>query len=130
MFNVPTQLPGEIHIPLAEVEELLRGIKAQEKRKGFHQLAMAVYIAAKDDSRFLRDYTKVLYPMVEEITHAPAGTVERNLRSLIKDCWARGGRQALLERTSLDFEETPTPSQLIESLTICLLHKERADRSP
>ncbi len=35
----PPRLPGNRQISLAEAEELLRGIKAQEKRKRFHQLA-------------------------------------------------------------------------------------------
>lgn len=88
---------------------------------GFPYLVYALSLVQSDQT-YLYQIFKRLYPAVAGRFDTSPACVERDLRTLVRAFWARGGQQAL-ERFA-PCPERPTVGELIALLTIELKKQE------
>ena len=105
-----------------DIHRALLAVRANSTLKGFDQAVCAVSLVIQDED-LLKRVTRELYPQVEKMCGAPKGTVERNLRTLISQCWADGGKIPLELMAKRELEEKPKPVQFIEIIAVHLIRK-------
>jgi len=96
--------------------ELLHRIGMSPKYKGYAYLKFILHLTRKDPA-LVHGLSQRLYPMVTEQFRVGQGSVERNLRFLIKKSWEtdRGAMHALFEDYGIRW--TPTNQECISILT-------------
>lgn len=96
-----------------DAEQLLRGLGATGKLKGFYQ---AVYMIeqVKDDPAAAARITRCLYPETAERFDASPCTVERNLRTIIRTCWNCPDHSLLEETAGIHLHRQPTNREFLD----------------
>lgn len=79
-----------------DAEQLLRSLGATGNLKGF-QYAIYMIELVKREPTATTLVTKYLYPAAAEHFGVSAGSVERNMRTLVRACWSRSDRAFLDE---------------------------------
>ena len=96
-----------------EISQQLRRLCIPGHLKGHRYLIIAIGQVAKD-SRRLEYITKELYPDIANMLGATSSKVERAMRTAIKRCWEKGGRQALDQMAGFHLHRRPTNSEFID----------------
>lgn len=105
---------------LSIVQQVLWDLDMPPSYLGAHYLACAAVLAMEDWSR-LTMVTKWLYPEVAERYHTTWKAVERDIRTAIRVCWARGGAAGLEKLCGRPLCAQPSPTGMIQLLCRYLL---------
>lgn len=96
-----------------EIELLLRRLGANGTLKGFHYAIYMIQQVIQEPDAATR-ITKCLYPDTAKHFHVSPGTVEHNLRILVRVCWERSAHQFLQEVAGVELERRPTNSEFLD----------------
>lgn len=95
--------------------DLLRYVRIPGTCLGFHQLVTAIDLAVEDENRLL-NVIDDLYPLVGEVYHATANSVQKNMRMAIISGWKNGGGKQLEKLTGLPYPARPVTKDFIDTL--------------
>ena len=98
---------------------LLRRLGFQTRYIGFPYLSYALALVLADHS-YLYQLFKRLYPDTARAFQTSAACVEKDLRTLIRVFWQRGGAAVLAPLLPRPPERRPTTGELIALLAGCL----------
>lgn len=83
--------------------------------KGYHFLVMVLELTLEDDDRLLY-VTKNLYPTVAHHYHTTIECVDRNLLTVVRNCWNSDQRNLLQNIASYPLKSCPTVTEFIDIL--------------
>ena len=115
---VPEWLQDEL---LELVERQLLRLHIPRGLDGFHYQAAAIVQAVQNPQR-TRFITKELYPDLAQEFGSTASNVERAMRTAVRYCWERGGRETLEEMAATHLIERPTNSEFIDLVAAYIRH--------
>lgn len=97
-----------------KIQRLLYSIGLTENYVGYHQMMIALEIAAQEPES-LRLVTKWLYPETARRCGTNWKSVERNIRTLLHYTW-KNSRHALEQMAGHSFNTMPKPAQFLAIL--------------
>lgn len=106
---------------MEEIQKLIHSLGINATYQGYRYLCYAVSLALEDEDRLLF-ISKSLYPLIAEKYQSNAGTVERNIRTVITVCWDRGNRDLLKEIAPYPLTAKPTAGEFIDILVTYFTH--------
>ena len=98
------------------IEYLIRSLGIGATYRGYRYLCYALALCSSNED-YLLAVSKLLYPQVAQNFHTTAGSVERDIRTVIKVCWDRGGRTLLQNIALHPLSGKPTSSEFLDILT-------------
>ena len=102
-----------------DAEGLLRRMGISGKLKGFpYAVYMIDLVSHKPEA--LELITKRLYPETAKYFGVSAGSVERNLRTLVRACWYRGDRAFMEKVAECNLPYTPTNAAFVDMMAAYL----------
>ena len=96
-----------------KIREKLRSMGIYGKLAGHKYLASAIAETVTDPDQ-VQYITKGLYLDVAKKYGTKASRVERTMRTAIKRCWEKGGREALDQIAGFHLPQRPTNSEFID----------------
>ncbi len=108
-----------------DAELLLRNLGVAGNLKGFRYAAYMIGLAEKDPDAVTR-LSKYLYPDAAKHFHVSTASVERNLRTLIQNCWTRGNRAFLDEVAGTHLTIQPTNGMFLDMAAGFLRRKKKS----
>lgn len=101
-----------------KISQQLRRLYIPGNLKGHRCLIVAISQVAEDPRRI--DYiTKELYPDIATMLGMTSSKVERAIRTAIKRCWEKGGREELEKLAGFHLQRCPTNSDFIDLVASC-----------
>ena len=97
-----------------KAKEALRYLGCTGNYRGYHQIAYACELIAKDENLLLR-VTLDLYPKVAEKFNCKSINVERNIRTVVKLLWSKNPER-LIEISGCDLKYPPTTTEFLDYL--------------
>lgn len=109
-----TDIPEEEQANLQEeISQQLRRMEIPGRLKGHRYLTVAIGQVVKDPGRL--DYiTKGLYLDIGKMFGVSGSKVERAMRTGIKRCWEKGGREELDRMAGFHVKRKPSNSDFID----------------
>lgn len=101
---------------MKEIQYLVRSLGIGATYRGYKYLMIAVKLCLEDED-YLLSISKLLYPKVAEICDTTAGSVERDLRTVIRVCWERGNKQLLETISPCPLYSKPTTGEFVDILS-------------
>lgn len=102
-----------------DTEGLLRRMGASGRLKGFpYAVYMIERVAQEPEALYL--ITKRLYPETAKRFGVSAGSVERNLRTLVRVCWYRGDRAFMEKVAGCRLSRQPTNGAFVDMMAAYL----------
>ncbi|MCI5509690.1 MAG: sporulation initiation factor Spo0A C-terminal domain-containing protein [Oliverpabstia sp.] len=98
-----------------KVKELPLRLGIHRTYKGYHYLVTTLELAATDDHNLLF-LSKNIFPIVARKYNTTVYCVERNIRTVIQNCWNSPCREILLEMAPYPLTKIPTVSEFIDLL--------------
>lgn len=95
------------------IEKELRRLRIAGNLVGHYYLSYAVLRVVQDPRRLML-ITKDLYREIGRCHGASVGAVDRSIRTAIKICWERGGRDVLEEMAGMKLEKRPSPTEFMD----------------
>ena len=108
---------------MSQTSMLLNQLGVGGRYRGFQWMIRAIDLAREDPDRLLR-LTKTIYPVVAQEFGTSWYCVERNLRTIVENCWEHGNRKLLQELAGYPLVERPSNGEFLDILTNYLLRKE------
>ena len=105
---------------MTEIQDLIWQLGIPSTYRGSRYLREAITLALEDEDRLL-SVAKELYPMVADKFETDKTCVERNLRTVVCNCWARGNRPLLNQLAGYDLLDRPTTGEFISILSSYLI---------
>jgi two-component system response regulator (stage 0 sporulation protein A) len=102
-----------------DAEQLLRGLGATGKLKGFRCAVYMIEQVEKDPTLVSR-VTKELYPMTARHFETSASIVERNLRTVIRTCWDKDDQELWDEIAGTHLHYRPTNAAFLDMMAAYL----------
>ncbi len=99
-----------------DIQYLVRSLGIGATYRGYRYLVMAVSLCLEDED-YLLGISKLLYPKIAELCHTSAGSVERDLRTVVNVCWERGNKGLLQEISPCPLSGRPTTGEFVDILT-------------
>ena len=113
-------LPGRkgviVIAEMNDIQYLVRSLGIGATYRGYRYLIVAVSLCLEDED-YLLCISKLLYPKIAEICHTSAGSVERDLRTVITVCWERGNKNLLQAISPCPLFSKPTTGEFVDILT-------------
>lgn len=106
-----------------EIECLIRSLGIGATYRGYRYLSYALKLCIQDED-YLLSVSKLLYPQIAKHFRATSGSVERNIRTVIKVCWERGNRSYLQDIALHTLSCRPTSSEFLDILTSHLMRNQ------
>lgn len=107
---------------MIDIKQLLSSLGIARTYIGFSQAAYAIHLATHHED-VLDRITKDLYPAVADHFGVSAGSVERNIRTVIQTFWKRGNRTLYNKISGCEVEDKPRNGEFISTLaTYCSRH--------
>lgn len=98
-----------------EIERLIRSLGIGATYRGYRYLTYAVYLCLQDEN-YLLSVSKLLYPQIAHTYHTTSCSVERDIRTVVKVCWDRGGKSHLQKMAMHALDSRPTAGEFIDIL--------------
>ena len=98
-----------------KVKELPLRLGIHRTYKGYHYLVTTLELAATDDHNLLF-LSKNIFTIVARKYNTTVYCVERNIRTVIQNCWNSPCREILLEMAPYPLTKIPTVSEFIDLL--------------
>lgn len=114
-------------VPLKEIERHLRCLGISRNYKGFSRFAYAVALVLDNESR-LEAVVKEVYMPVGEFCGCSWSAVERSIRVVCSHVWYEGCDQ-IYEATGIRFKRYPTPSELLDTVSVYIKDQKCPDMS-
>jgi hypothetical protein len=102
-----------------DAEQLLRSLGATGNLKGFHYAVYMIQQVEQDPSTAML-ITKRLYLETAKHFGVSAGSVERNLRTVIRVCWTQPDRELLEQLAGRHLYDEPTNSEFLDMVAAFL----------
>ena len=102
-------------VPMQDIYNALRQLGITAKYRGYRYLALAVSLALEEEDRLL-SVTKNLYPKIAEACDTTWHCVERDLRTVIQNCWNSTDHTVLEMMAGRRLTERPSTVSFIEIL--------------
>jgi len=102
-----------------EIEKLIRSLGIGATYRGYRYLIYAVNLCLQDET-YLLSVSKLLYPQIAQTYCTTSCSVERDIRTVIKVCWERGGKLPLEKLALHPLDNKPTSSEFIDILVGCM----------
>lgn len=83
--------------------------------KGYHYLVASLELALQNENDLLF-FTKTIFPEVAAKYHTNISCVERNIRTVIHNCWNSNCRQRLLDISPYPLEAPPSVGEFLDIL--------------
>ena len=96
-----------------DAEQLLRNLGITGNLKGFRYAVYMIELVEQDPTAATL-VTKYLYPKAAKHFQVSAGSVERNLRTVVRTCWTRGNREFLDEVAGTQLLCQPTNGMFLD----------------
>ena len=116
-------------VTLPEIYTLLRFLRIYPKYRGYRYMASSIHLVAQNED-LLFSVTKVLYPRVAEMYGTKWTTVEHDMRTVISQCWADGGKPALEEIAGREIAKRPVTVEFIDIAANYLVRRAQAAEPP
>lgn len=98
-----------------KVKELPLRLGIHRTYKGYHYLVTTLELATTDEHNLLF-LSKNIFPIVARRYNTTVYCVERNIRTVIQNCWNSPCREILLEMAPYPLTKIPTVSEFIDLL--------------
>lgn len=98
-----------------EIERLIRSLGIGATYRGYRYLTHAIYLCLQDEN-YLLSVSKLLYPEIAHMYATTSCSVERDIRTVVKVCWERGGKIHLQKIALHDLDSRPTSGEFIDIL--------------
>lgn len=105
-----------------DTEQLLRSLGITGTLKGF-RYAIYMIELVKQDPAATTLITKYLYPETAKHFGVSAGSVERNMRTLVRTCWTRSNRAFLDEVAGVHLSCQPSNGMFLD-MTAAFLRRQ------
>ena len=105
----------------SEIEYLIRSLGIGATYRGYRYVCYALELCMEDED-YLLSVSKVLYPQIARQFHTSYGSVERDIRTVIRVCWERGNRSRLEDIALHPLTGRPSTSEFLDILT-AFLHR-------
>ena len=100
---------------MKNLKELPLRLGIHRTYKGYHFLIDSLELALEDEVNLLY-ITKNIFPVVAHKNHTTVYCVERNIRTVIHNCWDSPCREVLQAMAPYPLEKPPTVSEFIDIL--------------
>ena len=100
---------------MKNLKELPLRLGIHRTYKGYHFLIASLELALEDEVNLLY-ITKNIFPVVAHKYHTTVYCVERNIRTVIHNCWDPPCREVLQAMAPYPLEKPPTVSEFIDIL--------------
>ncbi len=97
------------------IESVLQKLGGSKCSLGYYFTKTVMELLLKEEEGFLNLYHRV-YPKVTEIYHVKTHSVERNIRTFIKECYLRGNRSFLNEIARCEVDHMPSVKEFLDML--------------
>ncbi len=84
-------------------------------QKGYHYLIDSIQMALEDEIKLIM-FTKTIFVEVARKYDTEPANVERNIRTLVEQCWNSPYREELLKFAPYRLEKKPTVGEFIDIL--------------
>lgn len=102
-----------------DAEQLIRSLGGTGNLRGFHYAVYMVGLIERDPVNATL-VTKFLYPETARQFGVTTMAVERNLRTLIHNCWNRGDRELMCQVAGARLTGQPTNGEFLDILAAFL----------
>lgn len=99
-----------------EIEYLIRSLGIGATYRGYRYLSYGVKLCTYDED-YLLSVSKLLYPRIAKEFHTTSGSVERDIRTVVKICWERGNRSQLQAIALHPLQSKPTSGEFFDILS-------------
>lgn len=106
-----------------DAEQLLRNLGATGNLKGFQYAIYMIELVIQDPSATTL-VTKYLYPVAAKHFEVSPGSVERNMRTLVRACWNRSDRAFLDEVAGAHLPCQPSNGMFLD-MTAAFLRRQK-----
>lgn len=97
---------------MEELYNLFWDLGIHKNYKGRFQAAVAISLVLHEEAE-LKLVTQKLYPMVADKFQTKNGNIERNIRTVVFNCWEYGNRELLHEMAGYKLRRQPSASEFI-----------------
>ena len=104
-----------------EIERLVRSLGVGATYRGYRYLVYAVALCLQDED-YLLSVSKLLYPKIAHTYCTTSCSVERDIRTVIRVCWDRGGKAYLEKLAMHSLDIRPTAGEFIDILVGYMNH--------
>lgn len=108
-----------------DIFSLVRRLGINATYIGYYYLSFALHMVVEDENRLLL-ISKTVYLDIAAHFHTTPNCVERNLRTVISNCWNRGNRRLLNEIAGCELKKKPTNAEFIDMVS-CYIKREYAE---
>lgn len=105
-----------------DIFNLIRKLGINATYIGYYYLSFALHMVVEDENRLLL-ISKTVYLDIADHFHTTPNCVERNLRTVITNCWYRGNRTLLYEIAGCKLNKKPTNAEFIDIVS-CYIKQE------
>lgn len=98
---------------MTHIEHFIHSLGINSTYRGYRYLAFAISLALYDED-YLLFIGKYLYSAIASQYDTTTGSVERNIRTVIKICWEKGNRELLEEVTPYPLESRPSTGEFLD----------------
>lgn len=113
---------------MMKLSYLIRSLGISGTHLGYYYLETALGLVLEDRSRLLM-ISKSLYPEVARRHGTTISCVERDIRTAVTICWARGDRERLHQMAGYRLPSKPTNGQFLDILALYLQEQEELAKS-
>lgn len=109
-----------------DAESLAKEVKAKPYYAGYSALIAAIKLASTSPSPLYEISEEAYILIADEVKSTPV-RVQKNLRTLLKACCKKGGRQAYNRLIHVDSETAPEVLEFIDELAGILIRQREAE---
>ena len=100
---------------MEKINNLILSLGIHATHLGYRYLNYGLSLTLENEDNLLM-ITKSLYPQIAAHLHTTTSCVERNLRTVISNCWERGTRRRLPQISTYPLTERPSTSEFLDIL--------------
>ena len=104
-------------------QSVIRRLGKTRGKKGFAYAKTAVELLMEDDNR-CQNLSRDVYPEVAKRYQVKVSCVERNIRTMLEDCWDHGNRKLFHEIAGYELDHRPTVKEFLNMLYDYLLENQ------
>lgn len=102
-----------------DIDSLLKQCRFPKRLNGYYPLRECVKIVVEDENRLLN--LSSVFSEVSNRLQVNYDTIERNIRTIIKHSWTRGGKEELEKISNGTLYQSPSVGEIIEILACYLI---------
>ena len=100
---------------MRSVKSVMRKLGNTGGKKGFFFTITAIELLMEQETRCL-NLSRDVYPEVAKRHQVNVSCVERDIRTMVEDCWLHGNRNLFHEIAGYELDHRPTVKEFLEML--------------